>query len=182
MSDYMLLEYLKGNKALGMNDEDHKLVNDFKRYMNAKGRGMRGMRRDRYYDYEDYDDWDEYEDFHRARGYKRDAMQGGHFDEFTAKEIVSKMYHYENDKLIEGEHFSMHKAQEACMKHKDHLMHEVKPCDMYIAINAFYHDFISLFRSWFGVSTDEKIILLAITFWFKDEDYQGNKLMDYFNK
>ena len=182
MSDYMLLEYLKGNKALGMTEDDHKLVSDFKKYMSAKGRGMKGMRRDRYYDFDEYDDWDEYEDFRRARGYRRDAMHESHFDEFTAKEIVSKMYHYENGNLLEGEHFNMHKAQEVCMKHKEHLMKDVNHCDMYVAINAFYHDFISLFKTWFGINTDEKIILLAVTFWFKDEDYQGNKLMDYFNK
>ena len=57
---------------------------------------------------------------------------------------------------------------------------KASPCDVYIAINAFYHDLGSVLKTWFGSNIDEKVIILAITFWFKDDDYQGNKLMDYF--
>jgi hypothetical protein len=75
----------------------------------------------------------------------------------------------------------MHKAEEVFEKYKDHFVVKATPYEVYIAINAFYHDFSNLLRTWFGSTLEEKIIMLAITFWFKDDDYQGNKLMDYFN-
>ena len=180
MSDYMLLEYLR-NK--GMRGDERELVNDFKRYMRAKGK-MRGSRMHRDYEFDDMEcgrhDWDmNYKDMYRNMSY-RDAMSEDHFDEFEAKEIVSEMYHGEGRDKQEGEHFDMKKAEEVLMKYKHHMTTKVTPEDVYVAINATYHDFCGVLKSWFGSNIDEKVILLAITFWFKDDDYQGNKLMDYF--
>ena len=73
-----------------------------------------------------------------------------------------------------------YKAKEVFEKYKDHFVVKATPCDVYVAINAFYHDLCKVLKSWFGSNIDEKVILLAITFWFKDDDYQGNKLMNYF--
>lgn len=178
MSDYMLLEYLRNQGKGG----EHKLIDDFKRFM--KARGMGGYRRHRDYDYEDshmHTDWEmsDYDLFHKAR-YAKESMHEGAFDEFEAKEIVSKMYHYDMNRRHTGEHFDMKKATEVYNKYKEHFINKTSPEEVYIAINAFYHDFCALLKSWFGSNIDEKIILLAITFWFKDDDYQGNKLMDYF--
>jgi hypothetical protein len=179
MSDYMLLEYLR-NK--GMRGDEHKLIHDFKRYMKAKGMG--GYRRHKDFEYDDdqmYTDWEmpEYDMYHKAR-YAKESMQEGAFDEFEAKEIVSKMYHYDMNRRHTGEHFDMKKATEVYDKFKEHFVVKATPADVYIAINAFYHDFCALLKTWFSTTVDEKIIMLAITFWFKDDDYQGNKLMDYF--
>ena len=183
MSDYMLLEYLR-NK--GIKDDDYKLIDDFKKYMQAKGRGrgMRGSMRhqDSHWD-EDYTrhDWDmDYEDSYKARGYMRDSMPAAHINEFEAKEIVSEMYHYDMNKRHTGEHFDMHKAQEVFNKYKDQFGSKPSVTEVYIAINATYHDFCSVLKSWFGSNIDEKVIMLAIVFWFEDDDYKGNKLMDYF--
>lgn len=179
MSDYMLLEYLR-NKGRGT--DEHRMYDEFKNYMRA--RGMKGSRRHKDYNWEDEEynrhDWDmEYKDFHRARDY-RDSVSEGAFDEYEAKEIVSEMYHYDGDHRETGEHFDMHKAKEVFEKYKNHFITKASPCDVYVAINAFYHDFSKVLKSWFGSNIDEKVILLAITFWFKDDDYQGNKLLDYF--
>jgi hypothetical protein len=181
MSDYMLLEYLR-NK--GMKDGEHELINDFKKYMRSRGRGKmpRASMRHKEYQWDDMEygrhDWDmNYEDAYRAR-YAKDFE--GSFDEFDAKEIVSEMYHYDMNRRHTGEHFDMKKAEEVYKKHKDDFVTKASPCDVYIAINATYHDFCTVLKSWFGSNIDEKVILLAVTFWFKDDDYQGNKLMDYF--
>ena len=183
MSDYMLLEYLRNHPS--MRKDEHELVDEFKDYMRAKNRrSMRGSRRHKDYfeDMEhDYYEWDrDFENIHRAKGYMRDAMHDDSIDEYEAKEIVSNMFHYDNNKRITGEYFTMKKAEEVIMKYKEHFASKATPEDVYIAINATYHDLCGLFKTWFGPNIDDKIILLAITFWFKDDDYQGNKIMDYF--
>ena len=178
MSDYMLLEYLKGRGK----HEDHQLLEDFKQYMHAKG--MKGARRHKDYHWDEVDykrhDWDmEDYDSYPARGYK-DSRSMGSFSEMEAKEIVSEMFHYEGANKHYGEHFDMHKAKEVHEKYKHHFSVDASTCDVYVAINAAYHDFSEVLKKWFGSNIDEKVIVLAITFWFKDDDYQGNKLMDYF--
>lgn len=180
MSDYMLLEYLRNKDK---HHEDKALMDEFKTFMRARGK-MRSSRRhkDTYWD-DDFirHDWDmDFEDMRRAGGYMRDGSAEGSFDAHEAKEIVSEMFHYENNRRHTGEHFDMKKAEEVYNKYKDHFVVKASPCDVYIAINAMYHDLSSLLKTWFGSTLDEKIIMLAITFWFKDDDYQGNKLMDYF--
>ena len=183
MSDYMLLEYLR-NK--GMKDDEHQLMRDFKKYMQARGGGKmaRGSMRHRDTEWDDMEynrhDWDEFDEMPRHSRYAKGYSQEGTFDEFEAKEIVSEMYHYDGDHRHTGEHFDMRKAKEVCEKYKEHFVVKATPCDVYVAINAFYHDFCKVLKSWFGSNIDEKVILLAITFWFKDDDYQGNKLMNYF--
>lgn len=178
MNDYMLLEYLR-NK--GVDNEEHKLVEDFKKFMRARG-GMKGSRRHKEYNFDDMQygrhDWDmNYNDFYKAR-YAKEVE--GSFDEFEAKEIVSEMYHYDKDKRHTGEHFDMKKAESIFEKYKDHFVVKASPADVYIALNATYHDFCGILKQWFGSNIDERVIMLAIAFWFKDDDYQGNKLMDYF--
>jgi hypothetical protein len=116
---------------------------------------------------------------YRARAPKH-SMSEGTFDEMEAKDIVAEMYHYEGDKKHSGEHFDMRKAKEVFDRHKNVFVVKATPCDVYVAINAFYHDLAPTMKQWFGSNVDEKVIMLAIAFWFKDDDYQGNKLMDYF--
>lgn len=56
-----------------------------------------------------------------------------------------------------------------------------KPCDVYVAINAQYHDYAKLFEEWFGGNIDNKVFESAITFWFKDVDFDGDKVWEYFH-
>lgn len=58
---------------------------------------------------------------------------------------------------------------------------DVEPCDVYIAINAQYHDYAKLFEEWFGGNIDNKVFESAITFWFKDVDFDGDKVWEYFH-
>lgn len=64
---------------------------------------------------------------------------------------------------------------------KEVLPNDVEPCDVYVAINAQYHDYAKLFEEWFGGNIDNKVFESAITFWFKDVDFDGDKVWKYFH-
>lgn len=49
------------------------------------------------------------------------------------------------------------------------------------AIDAQYHDYAKLFEEWFGSNIDNKVFESAITFWFKDIDFDGDKVWEYFH-
>lgn len=53
--------------------------------------------------------------------------------------------------------------------------------DVYVAINAQYHDYAKLFEEWFGGNIDNKVFESAITFWFKDVDFDSDKVWEYFH-
>ena len=133
---------------------------------------------DRYRDHMRSDDMD------RAIRYMRDSMsRGDHFSESEAEHLVSKMYHTENGRKYSGEKFDMHKAKEVCERYRGILPTSVTPADVYVAINAQYHDYCELFKSWFGDGVEQKIIESAVIFWFKDDDYKdGFKLWNYFKE
>lgn len=61
------------------------------------------------------------------------------------------------------------------------VKNKVEPCDVYVAINAQYHDYAKLFEEWFGGNIDNKVFESAITFWFKDVDFDGDKVWEYFH-
>lgn len=63
----------------------------------------------------------------------------------------------------------------------EQLPNDVEPCDVYVAINAQYHDYAKLFEEWFGGNIDNKVFESAITFWFKDVDFDGDKVWEYFH-
>lgn len=77
----------------------------------------------------------------------------------------------------------MQKAHEVCSKFKDKLEDEVEVADVYVAINAQYHDYCELFEKWFGKGNfDDMIFESAISFWFDDVDFGEDKLWKYFNE
>lgn len=111
------------------------------------------------------------------------GMQNEHFDEYHAKHIVSEMYHIENGRKHVGEKFNMAKAKEVHERYSGMIPQNVTISDVYVAINAQYHDYEELFKSWFGGNVESKIIESAIIFWFKDTDYKkGFKLTEYFKE
>lgn len=77
--------------------------------------------------------------------------------------------------------YDMNKAHEICERYKEVLPNDVEPCDVYVAINAQYHDYAKLFEEWFGGNIDNKVFESAITFWFKDVDFDGDKVWEYFH-
>lgn len=98
-----------------------------------------------------------------------------------AKEVVEQMYHVKDNKKYIGEKYDMNKAHEICERYKEVLPNDVEPCDVYVAINAQYHDYAKLFEEWFGGNIDNKVFESAITFWFKDIDFDGDKVWEYFH-
>lgn len=78
--------------------------------------------------------------------------------------------------------FDMLKAKEICERYRGIIPQSATHGDVYVAINAQYHDYCELFKAWFGDSVDSKIIESAINFWFKDDDFKsGCKVWKYFN-
>lgn len=203
MDDFLMMTYLK-EKGLGHMSEEE-FVSKFKEFMgqysnpkytrhtmpmdyNHEHEYM--MRRHNMYMPDDYLPEDDYSNSKYNRSYnsryRRDAymnMYPEHFNEAYAKYIVSNMFHHENGKKHIGEYFSMDKAKEICNQYKQSLPYDVTHSDVYVALNAQYHDYNNLFRSWFGRNVDTKIIDSAIVFWFKDEDNSdGTKLWNYFKE
>lgn len=43
------------------------------------------------------------------------------------------------------------------------------------------NDYAKLFEEWFGGNIDNKVFESAITFWFKDVDFDGDKVWEYFH-
>lgn len=126
-----------------------------------------------------HDDMYEYSDgIRRMREIKEE-----HFDISNARYVVSEMHHSDNGREHTGEKYSIEKAKEVKEKYRGIIPSDVTIADIYVAINAQYHDYCNLFKSWFGSNIDSKIIESAIIFWFKDVDYKkGFKLMEYFKE
>lgn len=43
------------------------------------------------------------------------------------------------------------------------------------------NNYAKLFEEWFGGNIDNKVFESAITFWFKDVDFDGDKVWEYFH-
>jgi hypothetical protein len=119
-------------------------------------------------------------------GILEEMIEGGegseHFNDSYAKYIVSKMFHTEGGRKYVGEKFDMLKAKEICERYRGIIPQSATHGDVYVAINAQYHDYCELFKAWFGDSVDSKIIESVINFWFKDDDFKsGCKVWKYFN-
>lgn len=52
---------------------------------------------------------------------------------------------------------------------------------MKLIVVMLYHDYAKLFEEWFGGNIDNKVFESAITFWFKDVDFDGDKVWEYFH-
>lgn len=110
---------------------------------------------------------------------------GPHFGELYAKEQVKEMFHTKrNGSICRGEIFSEDEAKTIYDKEVRRLGGENNVWDVYVAINAQFHDYSKLFKEWFDGDSDEnlkcKIIESAIAFWFKDEDSEKGKVWNYF--
>lgn len=104
-----------------------------------------------------------------------------HFNESSAKYIVSKMHSTLNGSECNGEIFDMNFAVQTYRSYRSELSCDITYEDVYVAINAQAHDYQQLYNEWFGDDFYQKIIRSAIVFWFKDEDYdRGFKLYNYF--
>lgn len=90
---------------------------------------------------------------------------------------------YPSEKMTNSidEQIAFLQSQKQAIRYKEVLPNDVEPCDVYVAINAQYHDYAKLFEEWFGGNIDNKVFESAITFWFKDVDFDGDKVWEYFH-
>lgn len=101
--------------------------------------------------------------------------------EQEAKDIVSKMFHIEMGRKYIGEKFDMNKAKEVCDRYRGMIPQHISLCEVYIAINSHYHNYIGLYKMWFDNNAEDKIIQSAIKYWFNDDDcLVDNKVIKYF--
>lgn len=95
---------------------------------------------------------------------------------------IAPLTQEQQDMLLSNQDYvNNYKAHEICERYKEVLPNDVEPCDVYVAINAQYHDYAKLFEEWFGGNIDNKVFESAITFWFKDVDFDGDKVWEYFH-
>lgn len=171
-------------------------------YLRSKGRGMRDSDYGDFFEEEDMRRFDDFyinrhnseSDFidmvknmnHEEKKKLVEMIEGGegseHFNDSYAKYTVSKMFHTEGGRKYVEEKFDMLKAKEICERYRGIIPQSATHGDVYVAINAQYHDYCELFKAWFGDSVDSKIIESAINFRFKDDDFKsGCKVWKYFN-
>lgn len=209
MEDYLLVDFLR-KQGIGHNMSDEEFTWKFKEFLREHSHDRKGRMKNMM-DWEDYNedyndrrgyggylhmkDYDHsypYDmpkypynvTFNRYQGYpyKNSMSEINHLDEHEAREIVNHMYHTYNGNRVSGEVFSMDKAREVYNQHHSSMRYNPTIEEVYVAINAQYHDYCPLFKQWFGSHAENKIIETAILFWFKDEDYdKGSKVLNYFS-
>lgn len=105
-------------------------------------------------------------------------MSGAHYNECFAREDVSKMYH-KNPKgeTIKGEHWNIDQIT-AAIKGMS-IPSSTNIWDVYVALNANWHDKEVKFAQWFGSESDQRIIEDAINFYFMDIDAPDGKVWLY---
>lgn len=116
-----------------------------------------------------------------------EKAKGEHFDEEYAEMEVKEMYHTKrNGTVCRGEIFTEEEARRVYDREIRRSSNRVTVWDVYVALNAQYHDYAKLFKEWFGDNNDEKIkekvIESAICFWFEDEDAEPGKIWRYFSE
>lgn len=123
--------------------------------------------------------------FWKAMRKFHEHIKGKHFDEMYAKHQVSEMYHVKRTGVVcKGEIYSIEYAKQIYEKKIRPINNNYNCWDVYVAINAQYHDYVRLFKEWNSDITDEhlneKVIDSAINFWFKDDDADDGKVWNYF--
>ena len=74
-------------------------------------------------------------------------------------------------------------AKEVAERYRGIIPQSATYADVYVALNAQYHDYCELLKAWFGDNIDNKVVESAVSFWFKDDDYKGgNKVYKYFRE
>ena len=114
-----------------------------------------------------------------------EELRGKHFDEVYATYQVDNMYHTDNKgNKITSPMFTPIDVRKLYDKKFKSINSNITFWDVYVALNAQYHDNIELYKEWFGEDNIEnikdKIIESAIVNWFEDEDAGIEKVWNYF--
>lgn len=122
--------------------------------------------------------WEAMKDFH-------EEIYGKHFNEAYAVYQVEKMHHKNaKGETITAPLFTHDYARKIYERDVKHISKDITCWDVYVALNAQYHDNINLYKKWFpNAAEDEiesKIIESTIKVWFEDEDASDTKTWCYF--
>ena len=114
-----------------------------------------------------------------------EELRGKHFDEVYATYQVDNMYHTDNKgNKITSPMFTPIDVRKLYDKKFKSINSNITFWDVYVALNAQYHDNIELYKEQFGEDNIEnikdKIIESAIVNWFEDEDAGIEKVWNYF--
>lgn len=114
-----------------------------------------------------------------------EELRGKHFDEVYATYQIDNMYHTDNKgNKITSPMFTPIDVRKLYDKKFKSINSNITFWDIYVALNAQYHDNIELYKEWFGEDNIEnikdKIIESAIVNWFEDEDAGIEKVWNYF--
>lgn len=114
-----------------------------------------------------------------------EKLIGKHFTEPYALYQVSQMYHTNNKGIkIDAPLFSIEATKKIYDKRIRPLNKDITMWDVYVALNAQYHDNINLYEKWFPNATnneiEDKIVEATISNWFEDEDASSDKVWEYF--
>ena len=114
---------------------------------------------------------------------QHEAFYGPHFDEKFALWQVEQMYHKTAEgKEYKGEHWSVEDAEKVFTKHKSKLPASTTVFDVFVALNANYHDRCELFKEWDKEDYENMVIEDAIKFYFMDCDWKSDgKVWEYMN-
>lgn len=103
---------------------------------------------------------------------------GAHYNECFAIEAVECMHHKDKKgEEIKGEHWSVNQVSGVIKGFN--LPSTTTIWDVYVALNANWHDKEIKFNEWFGDNADRRIIEDAINFYFHDEDAEDGKIWHY---
>lgn len=130
------------------------------------------------------EDKDKHLFWHTIRKF-HEHIKGKHFDEMFAEYQVSHMYHTKKDGTVcRGEVFTIEQAKQVYERYVRNINPSYTYWDVYVALNAQYHDYAKLYQEWFDRDAKDilkdKVIQAAIIFWFQDEDAGEGKVWNYF--
>jgi hypothetical protein len=114
-----------------------------------------------------------------------EKIKGHHFDEVYGEWQVEEMYHMDSKGNKVTRHmFTSEDAKKVYDKRVRSINGNITMWDVYVALNAQYHDNVVLYEKWFGnISEDEmkeKIIEATVVNWFEDIDAGDDKVWEYF--
>lgn len=111
------------------------------------------------------------------------VLCGGHYNQKFAEWQVEQMYHIGIDgKEHKGAHWTKSQIDDVISSHRGEIPKSYTDWDVYVALNASYHDLCKSKKKRHPDNYEEEILLDGIAFWFNDDDMKENKVWDYFNK
>ena len=112
--------------------------------------------------------------FEALARYMHERQCGAHFNEHHGKAAVARMFHTDADgERHTGEHWTVDEAEELTSAVRGGLPATTTKWDIYVAINAFWHDFERPGKP------DAQIVGDAVCFFFRDEDAPDGKIWNY---